>query len=180
MKLIESKISIKRCYRSVCDFFDLSGQFDFFKIIINTLSLSEVLKERDAQVQQKKQLKLVQSKRESLFTEANNKNYALQASGEEQMKLKSKTQTLEVAAYQKQQRKAKNEEIKHEIIEDIQQGQAYRRADEEYMVWLLEKHAKEREEKRDVNKKIINQIAQKKRLQEGFGKWKRMGKRVFI
>jgi hypothetical protein len=139
---------------------------DRVKNFHKAMLLSEVLKERDAQVVQKKQIKLVQSKREALFTEANNKNYALQASGEEQMKLKSKNETLEVAAYQKQQRKAKNEEIKHEIIADIHQGQAYRKADEEYMVWLLEKHAKEREEKRDVNKQIINQIAQKKRLQE--------------
>jgi len=139
---------------------------DRVKNFHKAMLLSEVLKERDAQVEQKKQLKLVQSKREALFTEANNKNYALQADAEEHMKLKSKSQTLEVARYQKQQRKAKNEEIKKEIIDDIQQGKAYRKADEEYMVWLLEKHARERDEKKDVNKKIINQIAQKKRLQE--------------
>ena len=34
------------------------------------------------------------------------------------------------------------------------------------MVWLLEKHAKEREEKKNVNEQIIQQIQQKKRLQE--------------
>ena len=128
--------------------------------------LSEVLKERDAQVEQKKQVKVMQGKREQLFTERNERNYSMQASREEKMKEKSKKQTLEVAAYQKQQRKAKNEEIKNEIIQDIEQGKAYRKADEEYMVWLLEKHARERQEKKNVNKQIVNQIQQKKRLNE--------------
>merc|ERR1712167_254933 len=115
---------------------------------------------------QKKQQKKMQLKREALFADANKKNYVNQADREEKSKEKSMKQTLEVAEYQKQQRKAKNEEIKNEIIQDIEQGKAYRRADEEYMVWLLEKNARERQEKTNVNKQIINQIAQKKRLQE--------------
>jgi len=139
---------------------------DRVKNFHKAMLLSEVLKERDAQVEQKKQHKVMQGKREVLFTQANEKNYAMQANREEKMKEKSKKQTLEVAGYQKQQRKAKNEEIKNEIIQDIGQGKAYRKADEEYMVWLLEKHARERQEKKNVNKQIVNQIAQKKRLQE--------------
>merc|ERR1712178_100965 len=106
------------------------------------------------------------ARREELFSEANKKNYDLQGNREDELREKSIKQTLEVAAYLKQQRKAKNEEIKNEIIRDIEQGKAYRKADEEYMVWLLEKHAKEREEKKKINENIIQQIQQKKRLQE--------------
>lgn len=139
---------------------------DRVKNFHKAMLLSEVLKERDAQVGQKKQQKKMQLKREALFADANKKNYVNQADREEKSKEKSMKQTLEVAEYQKQQRKAKNEEIKNEIIQDIEQGKAYRKADEEYMVWLLEKHAKEREEKKNVNEQIIQQIQQKKRLQE--------------
>jgi len=139
---------------------------DRVKNFHKAMLLSEVLKERDAQVDQKKQVKVMQAKREVLFTERNERNYSMQANREEKMKEKSKKQTLEVAGYQKQQRKAKNEEIKNEIIQDIEQGKAYRKADEEYMVWLLEKHARERQEKKNVNKQIVNQIQQKKRLNE--------------
>jgi len=139
---------------------------DRVKNFHRAMLLSEVLKERDAQVEQRKQQQKVHKARETIYRNANKKSYDNQAKREEELKAKHLQQTMEVAGYQKQQRKAKNEEIKMEIIADIEQGKAYRKADEEYMTWLLKKHETERQEKRDVNAQIIKQIAQKKRLQE--------------
>jgi len=139
---------------------------DRVKNFHRAMLLSEVLKERDAQIEQRKQQAGIQKQRDGIYAAANTKMMIEQAKREEAQREAHLQQTLDVAEYQKQQRKSKNEDIKNEIIADIEQGKAYRKADEDYMVWLLEKHAKERDEKKEINKQILSQIAQKKRLQE--------------
>jgi len=140
-------------------------QTDRVKNFHRAMVLSEVLKERDAQVAMRAQVGDRQAARDAKFSDMNKERYEAQTLQEEQLKKKHLEQTLEVANYQKQQRKVKSDVIKREILEDIDAGREYRKADEEYQVWLKNKQQQERKEKTEINREIINQISQKKRLQ---------------
>jgi len=140
-------------------------QTDRVKNFHRAMVLSEVLKERDAQVAMRHRVAEFGKMRETKFEQINSQKFAEQKKQEEENQRRAQEQTLSVARYQKGQVKAKAEIIKSEILADIEQGRQYRKADDDYKQWLKAKTDHERNEKVLLNQDIIEQIGQKKRYQ---------------
>lgn len=140
-------------------------QTDRVKNFHRAMVLSEVLRERDAQIAMKDRIAEFSKKRDIKFTATQSEKFADQNAQEKHNQQRHLEQTLSVANYQQGQRKAKAEIIKKELLADIEQGKSYRAADDDYKMWLKAKNERERQEKEELNTDVCEQINQKRRLQ---------------
>lgn len=141
-------------------------QTDRVKNFHRAMVLSEVLRERDAQISMKSRISEIAKTRDLKYENLNKEKFSAQKAQEEENQKRHLEQTLAVAAYQKGQMKDKAELIKKEILNDIEQGKQYRSADDDYKEWLKAKQERERREKEMLNVDVREQINQKKRYQE--------------
>lgn len=139
---------------------------DRVKEFHGAMLLSEVLKERDQQVEMRKKIAQMQKDRESYYDSAYVGQYKNQVDNEESRRLEAKNKTLAVANYQKQQRQLKSKQLEKELKAEIALGQSYKAQDDAHKQWVKDKNEKEIGQKKALKLDILGQIEQKKRLAE--------------
>jgi len=139
---------------------------DRVKEFHGAMLLSEVLKERDQQVEMRKKIAKMQKEREAQYDAAFINQFKDQVDTEEAKRKNAKEKTLQVADYQKQQRELKAKNLEKELKAEILLGKSYKAADDAHKKWVHAKHQRERNEKKTLKLDILNQISQKKNLAE--------------
>jgi len=141
-------------------------QTDRVKNFHRAMVLSEVLKERDAQLAMKAELAKFNEMRDTKLNSQNGASLKLQRETEEVLQERHRAQTLKVADYQRIQREQKAKEVEDEVMDEIEQGKDLKQADADYAAWLSAKNQRERAQKKQLNQDILGQIAGKKRAKE--------------
>lgn len=141
-------------------------QTDRVKKFHGAMVLSEVLKERDAQLEMRKHISEMQRQREAKFDSMYENKYKQMEENEKKRHQNALEKTLKVADYQRKQVKATQEKLMEEVRQDIDLGKQLNQQDNEYKTWLRNKNEQERMSKRQLMHDVIDQMSQKQRIKE--------------
>lgn len=141
-------------------------QTDRVKSFHAAMMLSEVLKERDAQVAMKQKLRDLQQQREEKLGSYHDVDYKEAMEREDREKTHARQQRKNVADYQKQQMLFKSKRICDNLEEELQLGSELRQADLEHRTFMSKKQEQELLEKKALMCDIVDQIQQKERMKE--------------